>query len=110
MQEMSSCCSEVSIICMPHYSAMLLPGWASYSIHSVISTCACVQSEAALQLLRVVRGVKLTYTTVAQAVEIIAQWRKAQSAVIRTVYNQVREGRSDREILAGGCLHHCSLR
>ena len=46
-----------------------------------------------------VRTVKLSYTTVPQAVEIIAQWRKAQSVVIRTAYNRVREGRKDREIL-----------
>ena len=46
-----------------------------------------------------VRTVKLTYTTVPQAAEIIAQWRKAQSAVIRTAYNRIREGRKDKEIL-----------
>jgi IS605 OrfB family transposase len=46
-----------------------------------------------------VRTVKLSYTTVPQAVEIIAQWRKAQSVVIRTAYNRVREGRKDKEIL-----------
>jgi hypothetical protein len=46
-----------------------------------------------------VRTVKLSYTTVPQAVEIIAQWRKAQSVVIRTAYNRVREGKKDKEIL-----------
>ena len=46
-----------------------------------------------------VRTVKLSYTTVPQAIEIIAQWRKAQSVVIRTAYNRVREGKKDKEIL-----------
>jgi hypothetical protein len=46
-----------------------------------------------------IRTVKLSYTTVPQAVEIIAQWRKAQSVVIRTAYNRVREGKKDKEIL-----------
>jgi len=46
-----------------------------------------------------VRTVKLSYTTVPQAVEIIAQGRKAQSVVIRTAYNRVREGKKDKEIL-----------
>src|ERR1035438_1447298 len=46
-----------------------------------------------------VRTVKLSYTTVPQAVEIIAQWRKAQSVVTRTAYNRVREGKKDKEIL-----------
>ena len=46
-----------------------------------------------------VRTVKLPYATVPQAAEIIAQWRKAQSVVIRTAYNRVREGKKDKEIL-----------
>src|SRR5208282_6015161 len=46
-----------------------------------------------------VRTIKLSYTTTAQAAEIIAQWRKAQSVVTRTAYNRVREGKKDREIL-----------
>ena len=46
-----------------------------------------------------VRTIKLSYTTVPQAIEIIAQWRKAQSVVIRTAYNRVREGKKDKEIL-----------
>ena len=46
-----------------------------------------------------VRTVKLSYMTVPQAIEIIAQWRKAQSVVIRTAYNRVREGKKDKEIL-----------
>ena len=46
-----------------------------------------------------VRTVKLSYTTVPQAIEITAQWRKAQSVVIRTAYNRVREGKKDKEIL-----------
>jgi IS605 OrfB family transposase len=47
-----------------------------------------------------VRTVKLSYTTVPQAIEVITQWRKAQSVVIRTAYNRVREGKKDKEILA----------
>ncbi|MGO8929557.1 MAG: hypothetical protein ACLQU3_22045 [Limisphaerales bacterium] len=35
-----------------------------------------------------------------QAIEVITQWRKAQSVVIRTAYNRVREGKKDREVLA----------
>jgi IS605 OrfB family transposase len=46
-----------------------------------------------------VRTVKLSYATVPQAIEVIAQWRKAQSVVIRTAYNRVREGKKDKEIL-----------
>ena len=46
-----------------------------------------------------VRTVKLSYTTVPQAIEVISQWRKAQSVVIRTAYNRVREGKKDKEIL-----------
>ena len=46
-----------------------------------------------------VRTVKLSYMTVPQAIETIAQWRKAQSVVIRTAYNRVREGKKDKEIL-----------
>jgi len=46
-----------------------------------------------------VRTVKLSYTTVPQAIEVIAQWRKAQSVVIRSAYNRVREGKKDKEIL-----------
>lgn len=46
-----------------------------------------------------VRTVKLAYTTVPEAAEIIAQWRKAQSVVIRTAYNRVREGKKEKEIL-----------
>ena len=46
-----------------------------------------------------VRTVKLSFTTVPQAIEIIAQWRKAQSVVIRTSYNRVRDGKKDKEIL-----------
>ncbi len=46
-----------------------------------------------------VRTVKLSYTTVPQAIEIIARWRKAQSVVIRTAYNRVREGKKDKDIL-----------
>jgi IS605 OrfB family transposase len=46
-----------------------------------------------------VRTVKLSYTTVPQAIEIIAQWRKAQSVVIRTAYNRMRECKQDKEIL-----------
>jgi len=36
---------------------------------------------------------------VPQAIEIVAQWRKAQSVVIRTAYNRVRESKKDTEIL-----------
>lgn len=46
-----------------------------------------------------VRTVKLSYTTVPHALEVIAQWRKAQSVVIRTAYNRVREGKTDKDIL-----------
>ena len=46
-----------------------------------------------------VRTIKLSYTAAPQASEIIAQWRKAQSVVIRTAYNRVREGKKDKEIL-----------
>jgi hypothetical protein len=53
-----------------------------------------------IQLIRMVRTVKLSYTTVPQAIEVITQWRKAQSVVIRTAYNRVREGKKDKEILA----------
>ena len=53
-----------------------------------------------VQLIRMVRTVKLSYTTVPQAIEVITQWRKAQSVVIRTAYNRVREGKKDKEILA----------
>ena len=70
-----------------------------FSIHSVISIWACVRSEVVLYVFRMVRTVKLSYTTVPQAIEIIAQWRKAQSVVIRTAYNRVQEGKKDREIL-----------
>ena len=52
-----------------------------------------------IQLIRMVRTVKLSYTTVPQAIEVITQWRKAQSVVIRTAYNRVREGKKDKEIL-----------
>ena len=52
-----------------------------------------------VQLIRMVRTVKLSYTTVPQAIEVITQWRKAQSVVIRTAYNRVREGKKDKEIL-----------
>ena len=48
-----------------------------------------------------VRTVKLPYATVPQAAEIIAQWRKAQSVVIRTAYNRVREGNFSLEKLVG---------
>ena len=46
-----------------------------------------------------VRTVKLSYTTTAQAAELIAHWRKVQSVVTRTAYNRVREGLKDKEIL-----------
>ena len=46
-----------------------------------------------------IRTVKLSYAAAPQASEIIAQWRKAQSVVIRTAYNRVREGKKDKEIL-----------
>ena len=52
-----------------------------------------------VQLFRMVRTVKLSYTTAPPAIEIITQWRKAQSVVIRTAYNRVREGKKDKEIL-----------
>ena len=46
-----------------------------------------------------VRTIKLSYTTTPQAAEVVAGWRKAQSVVIRTAYNRVREGQKDKEIL-----------
>ena len=46
-----------------------------------------------------VRTLKLSYTTVPHASEVITQWRKAQSVVIRTAYNRLREGKNDKEIL-----------
>ena len=46
-----------------------------------------------------VRTVKLSYTTRAQAVALIAHWRKVQSVVTRTAYNRVKEGLKDKDIL-----------
>ena len=46
-----------------------------------------------------VRTIKLHYTTTPEAAELIAQWRKAQSVVIRVAYNKVRQGWKDKEVL-----------
>jgi IS605 OrfB family transposase len=46
-----------------------------------------------------IRTIKLPYGTVPQAAELIARWRKAQSVVVRIAYNQLREGKTDKEIL-----------
>jgi hypothetical protein len=46
-----------------------------------------------------IRTIKLEYGASPEAAAFIHSWRQAQSMVVRTAYNRVREGRADKEIL-----------
>lgn len=59
----------------------------------------CAAALSPYRLSKMVRTIKLAYKTVPQAIGIIAQWRQAQSVVIRTSYNRVCDGLKDKDLL-----------